>query len=117
MSKDDKDGKAAAEKKAADARAAAAKTAAAVKAEADKNSPPAPENEQLTEELPPKMVEGLKEAGFGPQHALATATYKEQELWTVVAEDAKRRLKLEISFEGKWLNPPPPPKEKAKAKK
>jgi hypothetical protein len=70
--------------------------------------------ETITEKLPEKLIRGLAEAGFNPNQVLTHKSYPAQKIWVVVAEDENRHPKLQISFDGKWLNPPPPPKKKAK---
>lgn len=68
--------------------------------------------ERISEQLPPKLVEGLKAAGYDMKRkdsVLAVKSYDEQKLWRAVMFDGQRP---EISFEGKWLNPPKKPEAK-----
>lgn len=72
------------------------------------------ESQRLREEIPENMIKGIAKAGFGPEHIVSSASYDAQEMWCVVCDDGKRHPKLEISFEGEYLNPPPPKKKQEK---
>lgn len=69
-----------------------------------------PAKERMNEEfkLAPAVVKGLAEAKLSPNDVLnkgAVKHYPAQKLFRVVTREGQR---LEISEEGKWLNPPKP---------
>ena len=62
--------------------------------------------EEETQKYPPKLIEGIKEAGYeydpenGKDPIQRVKSYDAQGLWCVVFGDGQRR---EFSYEGQWL--------------